>query len=145
MVWGLRFQTWRAPRPSERRKKCTKRGFRGTRDACESFVWNTPCPEECFCYENMVNNKVLTRAPFSQSCSKRVAQGSPKVSFGGPFGHLGLSRDASWSTLDTTWRQQDAALRTDVFPGPKLVPDPLPKRSSAAQAEQMWERGQTHI
>ena len=45
----LRFQTWRTPRPPERRKKCTKRGFRGTMDACESFVRNTPCPEGCFC------------------------------------------------------------------------------------------------
>ena len=56
------------------------------------------------------------------------------MSFGGPFGHLGSSQGASWSILDTPSRQQDAALRTDVFPGPKLVPDPLPKRASAAQA-----------
>ena len=102
-------------------------------------------PGVAFCHENIVNNGVLTTAPFSQTCSKRVAQGGPKVSCGGPFGHLGSSRGASWSTLDTTGRQQDAALRTDAFPGPKLVPDPLPKRASAAGAQRVWRVGKTHI
>ena len=89
-------------------------------------------PGVAFCHENIVNNGVLTTAPFSQTCSKRVAQGGPKVSCGGPFGHLGSSRGASLSTLDTTGRQQDAALRTDAFPGPKLVPDTRPKWEMAA-------------
>ena len=60
----LRFQTWRTPRPPERRKKCTKRGFRGTMDACESFVRNTPCPEGWFCNENIVNMYVFVRFYF---------------------------------------------------------------------------------
>ena len=43
--------------------------------------------------------------------------------------------------MDTPSRQQDAALRTDAFPGPKLVPDPLPKRASAAGAQDEWDLG----
>ena len=127
-VRELCFQTWRAPRPPERRQKCTKRGFRGIMDACESFVGNPPWPEECFCDENIINKMFISKTAPSPICSKRVAQRGLKASFWSPFGHFGPSRSGLWTTLGATERQQDAALCTDAFPGPKVVPDPLPNR-----------------
>ena len=88
----LRFQTWRTPRPPERRKKCTKRGFRGTMYACESFVRNTACPEGCFCDENIVNNKVIARGPLSPIWCKLAPKRLPKGGLGPHFGGPGPSR-----------------------------------------------------
>ena len=146
---GLRFQTWRAPGPPERRKNVENVVSEAPRLHVRVLFGTGAVPnldaKGVFCHENMINNGVLTGAPFSQSCSKRVAQGGPKGSFGGPFGHFGSSRNASWSTLDTTWHQQDAVLRTDAVPGPKLVPDLLPKRASAAGAQDESDPRKTHI
>ena len=87
----------------------------------------------------MVNSMFFVQTALWHFGLKKWRPGTPKVSFGDDFGHPGPSRNASWNTLDTPSRQQDAALRTDAFPGPKLVPDPLPKRASAAGAQDMWE------
>ena len=77
-VRELRFETWRARRPPGRTKKCTKRGFRGITDACESFVGNPVWPEECFCNENIVNNRVLARGHYRQFGAKSAPKRSPK-------------------------------------------------------------------
>ena len=81
-------------------------------------------PGVALCDENIVNNMFISKTAPSQICSKRVAQGGLKASFWSPFGHFGPSRSGLWSTLGATERQQDAALCTDAFPGPKVVPDP---------------------
>ena len=82
-------------------------------------------PGVALCGENMVNNMFISKTAPSPICSKRVAQRGLKASFWSPFGHFGPSRSGLWSTLGATERQQDAALCTDAFPGPKVVPDPL--------------------
>ena len=76
--WERRFQTWRASRPPGRRKKSTKRGFRGIMDACESFAGNPVWPEGCFCDENIVNNWVLARDHYRQFGAKSAPKRSPK-------------------------------------------------------------------
>ena len=82
-------------------------------------------PGVALCDENMINNMFISKTAPSPIWSKRVAQGGLKASFWSPFGHFGPSRSGLWSTLGATERQQDAALCTDAFPGPKVVPDPL--------------------
>ena len=84
----LRFQTWRPPRPPERRKKCTKCGFRGITDAYESFVGNPPWREECFCDENIINNKVLARGHYRQFGVKSAPKRLPKGGLGDHFRDL---------------------------------------------------------
>ena len=96
----LCFQTWRTPRPPERRKKCTKRGFRGTMDACESFVRNTPCPEGWFCDENIVNNKVLARGQLSPIWSQIGSQTDSKMRLGRPFWCPGAVRKATGAATE---------------------------------------------
>ena len=82
-------------------------------------------PGVALCDENIINNMFISKTAPSPICSKRVAQRGLKASFWSPFGHFGPSRSGLWSTLGATERQQDAALCTDAFPGPKVVPDPL--------------------
>ena len=43
--------------------------------------------------------KTFAKTTRSPICSQRVAQGGLKASFWSPFGHLGPSRSALWSTL----------------------------------------------
>ena len=112
----LRFQTWRAPRPPGRRKKSTKRGFRGIMDACESFVGNPAWPEECFCDENMVNNKVLARA-LSPIWSQIGAQTESKMRFGRPFWCPGVVSDAAVAATRTFGRQLGTWWEPDLISG----------------------------
>ena len=56
-------------------------------------------PGVALCDENIVNNMFFAKTTRSPICSKRVAQGGLKASFWSPFGHLGPSRSALWSTL----------------------------------------------
>ena len=82
-------------------------------------------PGVALCNENILNNMLFAETTRSPICSKRVAQRGLKASFWSPFGHFGPSRSGLWSTLCATERQQDAALCSDAFPSPKVVPDPL--------------------
>ena len=75
---GAPFSDLTRPEAARAEKKCTKRGFRGIMDACESFVGNLPWPEGCLCYENMVNKKVLERHHYCQFGVKSVPKRSPK-------------------------------------------------------------------
>ena len=49
--------------------------------------------------EDIVKNMSFAKTTRSPICSKRVAQGRLKAIFWSPFGHLGPSRSALWSTL----------------------------------------------
>ena len=73
--------------------------------------------------ENTENNMFISKTAPSPICSRRVAQRDLKASFWSPFGHFGPSRNGLLTTLGATERQQDAALCTDAFPSPKVVPD----------------------
>ena len=73
---GARFSD--LARPEAARAEKNMHGFRGIMDACESFVGNPPWPEECFCDENILNNKVLARGHYRQFGAKSAPKRSPK-------------------------------------------------------------------
>ena len=75
---GSPFSDLARPEAARAEKKWTKRGFRSIMDACESFVGNLPWPEECFCDEDTINNKVLARGNYRQFGVKSAPKRIPK-------------------------------------------------------------------